>query len=153
MKKFISVFLLTAILFSLITCNVSAANEDVNETILFLENGFYAVVTMEENTFLRATNTKSGSKTIDIYNNDNEKVFDATITGTFTYTGSSATCTKASISYNVYADNWKMKEATASKSGNKAIGDVTAKRYLLGIPVETVEQTFYLTCSATGTLS
>lgn len=107
---------------------------------------------MEENTFFRATNTKSGSKTIDIYNS-NEKVFDATITGTFTYTGSSATCTKASISYNVYADNWKMKEATASKSGNKAIGDVTAKRYLLGIPVETVEQTFYLTCSATGTLS
>lgn len=153
MKRIISVFLLTIILFSLITCNASAISKSSNETIIFLENGFYAVVTVEENTILRATKTKSGSKTIDIYNNNNEKIFDATITGTFTYTGSSATCTNATISYNIYADNWKMKEATASKSGNKAVGDVTAKRYLLGIPVETVEQTFYLTCSATGTLS
>lgn len=153
MKKIASVFLLSLMLFSICSFNIFAANENSNTSIIHLDNGAYLVIEVSEINISRATNTKSGTKSITYKNDDNETMWKATITGTFTYTGSSATCTKASISYNVYADNWKMKEATASKSGNKAIGDVTAKRYTLGIPVETVEQTFYLTCSATGTLS
>ncbi len=153
MKKFISVLLFCLTLFSMCSFNTFATDENSDASIIHFDNGAYLVVKVSEINTSRATNTKSGTKSITYKNDDNETMWKATITGTFTYTGSSATCTKASISYNVYADNWKMKEATASKSGNKAIGDVTAKRYLLGIPVQTVEQTFYLTCSATGTLS
>lgn len=54
--------------------------------------------------------------------------------------------------YYIYT-KWKITSATASKSGNKATGDVTAKRYVLGIPVETVEKTITLTCSASGVIS
>ncbi len=153
LKKFVSVFLLSLILFSMCSFNTFATDENSDTSIINLNNGAYLVVEISEININRATNTKSGTKSITYKNDNNESMWKATITGTFTYTGSSATCTKASINYNVYADNWKMKEAISSKSGNKAIGDVTAKRYLLGIPVETVNQTFYLTCSATGTLS
>ena len=43
--------------------------------------------------------------------------------------------------------------ATASKSGNTATADVTAKRYTLGIPLETLNRTITMTCSANGTIS
>ncbi len=154
LKKLISVFLLCLTLFSICSFSTFATYQNSDTSIIHLDNGIYLIVEVSEINISRATNTKTGTKSITAKDeNSNETIWEATITGTFTYTGSSATCTNASISYNIYADNWKMKEATASKSGNKAIGDVTAKRYLLGIPVETVERTFYLTCSATGTLS
>lgn len=139
--------------FSVSYFNSFSVYDNSNTSIIYLDNGSYLLIEVSEINISRATNTKTGTKSITYKNDDNEAMWKATLTGTFTYTGNSATCTSATINYNVYADNWEIKEATASKSNNKAIGDVTAKRYLIGIPVETVNQTFYITCSATGTLS
>lgn len=154
MKKTIAVLLLISMFFAFSSFSTFAIDEAVdNVSTIYLEDCSYLVIRLSETTFSRATNTKKGTKTIAHYNNDDEKCWDSTITGTFTYTGSSSTCTAASITYNIYNDDWKMKSATASKSSNQAVGNITAKRYTLGIPVQTVEKTFYLTCSATGKLS
>lgn len=153
MKKAISIILIMLCFASNTIVDTSAIIEDTCSEIIYLEGGYYIIYTIEESFFARTTNTKSGTKTIKIYDNNDVKCADATITGTFTYTGSSSTCTNASINYNIYVDNWKMKEATASKTDNKAIGNIIAKRYLLGIPVQTVDETITLTCSANGTLS
>lgn len=149
MKKLIATILTMLCILSGFT-TVSAKN---TSEIIYLKDGSYLIIELTEESTSRASNTKSGTKTINHYNNDNEKLWDATLRGTFTYTGSSATCTKATIAYNIYNDNWKITSATASKSGNKATGDVIAKQYVLGIPIKTVERTITLSCSASGTLS
>lgn len=150
MKKFLSL-LLSCLLFFM-CFNITAFASESNESIIYFDDGSYIVTIITESPS-RATKTKSGTKTLSHYNDDNEKLWDATLKGTFTYTGSSATCTNSTISYNIYNNNWKITSATASKSSNKAIGDIIAKRYVLGIPTKTVEQTITLSCSASGTLS
>ena len=155
MKKQINILMTILLLFLLLNINVSAASAPVShENIIVLENGEYIVETITEEAVLnRATNTKSGQKNMKHYSSDNELLWSATLKGTFTYTGSRATCTASSITYTIYDDNWKITSAVASKSGNTAKGDVTAKRYVLGIPTKTVERTITLTCSSSGVLS
>lgn len=151
MKKFISILLLSITIISL--TNSIAFGYNHEESKIALNNNFYIVVTItEDQSISRISNTKTGTKTITGYHGDS-KCWDATIRGTFTYDGSSSTCTSASISYTIYNSLWKITSATATESGNKAIGNVIAKRYFLGIPTQTIEETVTLTCSANGTLS
>lgn len=151
MKKIISLTLVSFLLFTILSIN-SAAH--IEQDITYLSDGSYFVTTIvEHSTSARASGTKTGQKTVDYCNSDGEVQWTATIKGTFTYTGSSATCTSASISHYIYDSTWKITAETATKSGNKATGNVTAKKYLLGIPTRTIEKSITLTCSATGTLS
>lgn len=157
MKKFVSI--LSVVIFSLLLAvqpfaALSPEQTEVTETTTYFDDGSYIVTTItEDQSLTRASGTKSGHKTSTYYNNDNEALWSATVNGTFTYNGSYATCTAASITHQVYASNWKITSATVTKTGNKAIGNVTAKRYLLGVPVQTNEKTITLSCSASGTLS
>ena len=107
----------------------------------------------QENFLTRATSTKTGSKTAVLYNSSDEKLVTLKLTGTFSYTGSSATCTSASTSYTIHEDSWSVTSAIASKSGRQAIGNFTSKHYMLGIPIQTRETTITISCSNTGTLS
>ena len=158
MKKVISFLMSIILIISVFSFNALAITETKthleNKDITYFENGSYIITTIVEDTTLtRATNTKSGQKTSSYYNSDDEIQWSAVLKGTFTYNGSSSTCTTSNITYTTYVSNWKIPSATATKNSNKAIGNVTAKRYLLGIPVQTIEKTITLTCSATGTLS
>ena len=69
----------------------------------------------------------------------------ATVTGTFTYNGST--------SYWTNAGPWSEQSGTAYPSGNTAIADVVMMRKLLFIVVETVPVTVPLTCDKNGNLS
>lgn len=120
-----------------------------------LENGITKEIIIEENDLgiaTRATSTKSGSKTVN-YKNGSTILWSVTIHGTFSYNGSSATCTNAYVTTTCPASSWKIISQSASKSGASAIGKVVAKRYALGIAVETVNDDVKLTCSKTGLLS
>lgn len=158
MKKIIIYAMLVVMVFSTMSFNVSANSTDANEattsTVTYFEDGSYLVTTIsEDSSSTRATNTKSGSKTTTYYSATDEALWKATLKGTFSYTGSSATCTAASETHTVYDSSWKITSATATKSSNKAIGDIVSKRYFIGIPTATVEKTITITCSASGTLS
>lgn len=157
MKKILSFVFSFVMIFAASTVVAYAERESVvSQTIEYLEDGSYIVTTIAEEynvAIARTTYSKTGSKTVTIYNSDDEKMVQLKLTGIFNYTGSSATCTSASTSYTVYNDNWKVTSATASKSGNKATGNFTSKRYTLLIPVETVNSTVTITCSNSGTLS
>lgn len=120
---------------------------------IYLENGNYIIITLEDITLSRASNTKTGRRTLNYYNSDNEVLWSATLTATFTYTGTSATCTSTNITHNINDSSWNIISATSSRSGNTATGNVIAKHYFAGIPIKTVEETFSITCSATGVLS
>lgn len=157
MKKLISVFLALLMLLSfpmISYADDSKVVEYTNGNIEYYEDGSYSVTTIEINTISTlAASTVKQTKTISHYNSKNEKQWDITVTGTFTYTGSSATCTNSTVSYKIYDTHWKVTSSQASKSGRTATGDFTLKRYFLGIPTETVNKTLTLTCSNTGVCS
>lgn len=159
MKKVIAFLLSLTLILTLYLPTFAATNTDhtvATTSIEYLEDGSYieTVITIKSSEYSTfATKGITGNKTITHKNADGEAEWSATLKGTFTYTGSKATCTASSITYSIVNDNWKITSATASKSGNKAMGNVTAKRYVLGIPTKTVEKTVTLTCSSSGVLS
>lgn len=158
MKKIISIFLIFIMVFSVFSISVNAEDDIVliSENIEYLDNGYYVVVTLTEsdvNYSARATSTKSGTKTYTLYNSDDEALVVHKLTATFSYTGSSATCTSASTSNTIYNDQWKVTTSTASKSGNVATGTFVAKHYVLFVVTQTINTTLKITCSNTGTLS
>lgn len=133
--------------------NITEPSQDV--TIEYFEDGSYieTVLTTETNISTFATKSKSGTKTITYNNADGEALWKATLHAIFSYTGTTAACTESRISCSTYDTDWKVKSATASKSGNTATGNITVKYYVLGIPVSTYERTITMTCSASGTIS
>ena len=96
---------------------------------------------------------KTGTRVITSKNADGTTDWKAVLSGTFTYNGTTATCTASSVSVTVYADNWYEVSKTAGKSGASATGSVTMGRKILGITIAKETYDMTLTCSPTGTLS
>lgn len=140
-----------------VMCPATAfANEKIvtDSYVEYFEDGSYIVTELTESTITTfAAKTVSSSKSSHFYESDNSKAWTVTLNATFSYTGSSATCTKATTSSTIYNSAWKVTSAVASKSGNKATGTFTVKKYVLGIPVKTVNKTLTITCSNTGVCS
>ena len=150
MKKIITILtILSSILF--LSFPVSALEQ--KKKIIQLDNGYYLETIIEETPTTRASNQKTAKKTGNYKNAQGTTMFSVTVTGTFTYTGSSSTCTKSVASATSKNANWKISSKSASKSGNKATAKATAKRYVDGTAVETQNCTVTLTCSSNGSLS
>lgn len=98
--------------------------------------------------------TRSGSKTTAYYSKSGSKLWSVTVTGTFTYgDGSRATCTKSTVSTNVYSSSWKITHSSASKSGNNASATATGTLYRNSAPIDSITKTVTLTCNVNGVLS
>lgn len=157
MKKniFISLILTLAVMIGCFSMPVHASEEEIvtSSVVEYFDDGSYAVITITEDINNSRASVKSGTKTYTYSNSDGETQWTYKITGTFSYTGSSSTCTAVSDSYTISNDNWHMSSHSCSKSGNKASGTVTMKYKVLGITTKTVSKDVSLTCSATGVLS
>lgn len=154
MKKIISVLLAILIVIFMCPTNAFAAEAATNQYVEYFDDGSYIITEFETSgTSTFATSTTSKTKYSSYYNSNGDIEWRVSLTGTFTYTGSSSICTKATKSYNIYNDNWKVTSSSASKSSNKATGNFTVKKYVLGIPVKTVNKTLTITCSKTGVCS
>lgn len=155
MRKLIS--LLSVILMIAVLCpNTALANDKIvtDSYVEYFDDGSYIVTELSENTITTfAAQTTSSYKVSHFYNSNNVKEWTVRLDATFSYTGSSATCTSAKTSNTIYNDAWKVTSAVPSKSGNKATGTFTVKKYALGIPIKTVNKTLTITCSNTGVCS
>lgn len=156
MKRIVS-FLLAVIiiLFSFSSTCIASSNiaYSSNEDVIYFGDGSYITIDVEQDFYMRATNTISGNKSINYYNADDELKWTAVLNATFSYNGSVSSCTSANISYTIHDSSWRITSATATKSSNKATGNIVSKYYVLGLPVKTIEESFTITCSANGTLS
>lgn len=131
--------------------------EIIYQTIEWLDDDTYQVITLAQNTTpsyspFRATSSTSGSKTCTAYNSSHEKLYEFSVIGSFTYTGSSSSCTSAAISEVIYLSSWSVESKSSSKSGNSAIGNWTFIRKMLFIIVETQEPSLTLSCDKNGDL-
>ena len=153
MRTLFKIAILVVLVLAMFPVSVFAAEDTQNTNdIIYLEDGSYItieLVVMES----RATNTKTGSKIYRYKDSDGVELWSATLTGTFSYTGSSATCTASSVSVSIISDNWHNISKSASKSGASATGEVTMGKKFLGITINKETVSMRLTCSASGTLS
>lgn len=164
MKKIFTLFMatITALLFGA-SAFVSAETSNnvggtiVSETTEYFEDGTsFSIIVCDETevTPYASAYTKTGSKYYILRNKNGSELWRFTVHGTFTVNpGVSASCTKSSHSISITENAWQNKSASTSRSANKAIGDATFIKKLLGITVETKSCQVVLTCDNNGNFS
>ena len=151
MKRILIIMTLIAFLSVIIPAPAYAFDTNAEE-IIQLDDGGFIVVSISSMDG-RSLVTKNGSKSYTYYANDGTMSWKAVLSGTFTYDGTSSTCTQSSCAVTIYESSWYTVYKTAGKSGNQATGEVIMGRKLLGVTVDSITISFDLTCDANGNLS
>lgn len=152
MKRIVCIILAMLLLLFVIPTNTMAAQQGHKENIIYLEDGSYLEITISEGVS-RAAGTKSGSKTVVYRDSNSAEQWRVVLSGTFTYTGTSATCTASSINATITDTAWYVVSKSASQSGATASGELTMGRKFLGITVDKEPVGLTLTCDKDGNLS
>lgn len=153
MKNYFRIMIATLLLLTMLPVSSFAAAKPVSsEHIIYLEDGSYITVELTQ-LDCRASGTKRGSKTYTHRSSSGEENWSAVLSGIFTYTGSSATCTAASCDVTITDTAWHVVSKTASPSGNSALGELTMGRKFLGITIDKETISMRITCDANGNLS
>lgn len=153
MKHCLKIFVLAILICALLPVNTFAATDiPKEENVIYFNDGSYITITLSV-IDSRASGTKTGSKTYTYRGNDGVEEWRAVLSGTFTYTGSSATCTAASCDVTITDTAWHVVSKTASPSSNSALGELTMGRKFLGITIDKETVSMRITCDAGGNLS
>lgn len=153
MKKLITILTTFSLIFNLPiianasnSCITNTNQSSKNTEIIDLGDEITVEYEITESIPMARASTKTAVKTATF--KENGKVI-ATIklTATFSYTGSSATCTSASSSYSM-TSSWSYQNRTTTRSGNTA---TTSAKLINGRVYANASVT--LTCSKTGVLS
>lgn len=130
------------------------------ETITYLDDGDYIITSLTFGADLvnsqRATNsiTKTGTKTVSYYNDDNELEWEYTLTGTFTVNpGVSSVCTNASYSTQIHSNKWSFSDANTYTENNVAHGQGLFKKKVLLITTKKVNIDVTVKCDINGNLT
>lgn len=150
MKRVLSIFLTLTIAICVFPMYANATGKEDN--IVCFDDGSYLTVEIITNG-LRASGTVTGNKINTYYDSEGNAKWQAVLTGSFSYTGSSATCTSASVDVTIYDSNWYVVSKSASKSGNTASASVTMGRKVAGVTLSKVHADLTLSCDANGNLS
>ena len=157
MKQFVGIVLLFTLVLASSLTTVSAMEEKTafNEsmTVTYLEDGFYLVTTVR--TYVSSVVTigavaqVSGSKTVNLYSDNNTRLCSLTVEGAFSFDGHSSKALSAGYSYAIYNVLWSFSSGNADYQGNTATA--TATFMYLGIKPTTLSVS--LSCSPDGVLS
>lgn len=158
MKKFLNYSFIFIFLLSVFFSPVSVR---ANDSILssqkeYLENGDYFEITTIEhdiNDFFSTSKTITASRTAKYVTSSGTVCWSVTVTGTFSYNGSTSKCTASKVSASSNNSNWRIASKNSSHSGNTASATATAKLYKGSGVVQTVTRTVKLSCSKNGVLS
>ncbi|MDY4581909.1 MAG: hypothetical protein SPD81_03535 [Candidatus Faecousia sp.] len=150
MKRVLPIFLVLTIAIFVFPMYANAAEKENN--VVYFDDGSYMTAEVITNR-MRASGSVTGNKIKTYYDSEGNTKWKAVLTGSFTYTGSSATCTSASIDVTIYDSNWYVVSKSASKSGNTASASVTMGKKVAGVTVSKVSANLTLSCDANGNLS
>ena len=153
MKKRISAMLLSCLLLTLLL-PMQALAANTQSTISRYEDGSYSVATVKRiDTAARASGTVTGATEVEHYSASGTLEWTASLTATFSYTGSSARCTSVdNLSVRIFESGWSMVSKSSSKSGNTATGNITM-RYSTLTGTGNFPITLTLSCDKNGNLS
>lgn len=125
---------------------------ETNVETIYFDDGSYMTVEIRQDKG-RASGSITGSKTNTYYGSSGDTQWKATLTGSFTYTGSGATCTSSSADVTIYDSGWYIYSKYATKSANAAKASITMVKKVSGVTVSNVPFDMTLTCDANGNLS
>ena len=160
MKRLISVSLslfIILVLFPL--CAFASENNSAEEAagqtiqrIVYADGSSLEIITAASES-VRAVNTKTGTRIYNKRTASGALEWTAALTATFTYNGTTATCTSASCSVTIYDSSWSTVSNSTTRSGNTATTHLTMSYSPLGITPVTRSYTITLSCDANGNLS
>lgn len=152
MKKTLTFTLILTLLCCWGFCFSTSATEATKVNIEKLENGDYieTIITYYETDDRAAT--KSGSKISNYKNSSGVILWSVTVYGSFTYNGTTSSCTSVSHSTSSPGDGWSIKNSSSSRSGNCATANATAT-LRKGLVSQDFSMTVNLYCSPYGILS
>ena len=149
MKRFISLLMLVIVIVGIVPVAVGA--EENNVHVIYFEDGSYMTVEVLP-WKMQASGSTSGGKRYTYYDLDGVSQWRADLTGTFSYNGSSATCTSSSVDVTIINSGLYVISKKASKSGNTASASVTMGCSYDGI-MTTIPANLSLKCDKNGNLS
>lgn len=150
MKRIVCFVLLVLIVWGTIPL-CGFADETDMETIYFDDDSYIMIEISQP--MGRASGSITGSKNYTYYDSNGSSQWKAVLTGSFTYTGTSATCTSSNVSVTIYDSTWSVNSKSASKNGNTATAYVQMVQKALGLTVKTVPVNMTLSCDSNGNLS
>ncbi len=155
MKRFTCYIFAVILLLALFPMSVSA---DTQKERIYLEDGsFFTDTTCSVPLFaansILSEDTVRHTITRTYSNASGVAQWSFTLTGTFLYDGTSATCIATSCSVSVLQSGWSCSSKSSYATGNTAVGDVTMVRKLLGITIDTRTAHLTLTCDANGNIT
>lgn len=154
LTRLLSVAVLAALLLSLSVPAFAAGDTAPSTRIDLADGGYILVEAAVDGTSERGeVVTIYGHKYYYGYDQSGTAVWRATLTGTFTYDGSSSSCTGASLSFTAYDSAYYRVSGSAYPSGSSAVADFTVGFRVLGITVSTSNHHMTLSCDAYGNLS
>lgn len=114
-------------------------------------------INITEKTSVTYSNTKSGETNYVTVTKDNiikdgngAKIATFKLTATFSYNGSSSTCTNVSRQTTINNTNWEFLIASAFKNGNTAYGSYTLRN---SVTNETISNSLSISCDKNGNIS
>lgn len=152
MKRLLCVILLLLMIISFFPVNTQAAETGTPDYLFYTDDGGYIIMYIEE-LGTRVSNSKTGSRVFEYYNNDHEIQWRATLTGTYLYTGTTATCTSSRCDVVIYNSAWYVISKSSGMLGAKATAELSMGRKVLGVTVERKNVSMALSCDANGNLS
>lgn len=123
------------------------------ETVTYFADGSYLVTTLTEIPS-RASGQKTASKSDRYYDADGSLDWLITVTGTFTYNGTTSQCTYVDGTTSIVATNiYSLYSESPERSGGTATYTVVFSKHVLGIPFSKETYSVSLTCDKDGNLS
>lgn len=107
-------------------------------------------ISIPDSQLFSATRTISATKTYTIKSKKGKILAAFSLDGTFEYDNKSAACINATYHSSNLDTTWYFSSKSAWKSGNKAIGEFTAKNDDVA---QTISETITLTCHTDGTVT
>ena len=153
MKRLVSVILTVMLIGTCFVLPVSAATRAFSDVLIArdvetLDNGDYVISELYAPS-VQDRFTTTGRKTSTYYNSVGTKIWDVTVTGTFSYSyGVSSEATSASATVAIYDNKAVFKSKDAYTTGNTAVATGTVT-YNLSVLSRTVK----VSCDKYGTLS
>lgn len=152
MKRVICCIIACILAVSLLPFGGSAAAYGEEVIVETFEDGSY-ITERVLSVQTRAGGTVSGSKERNQYDSNGSLCWKVTLSASFTYTGSSATCTSANCDVVCYSSDWYVISKSASKSGNMASASATMGEMEGGATVRRVTAYLTIQCDGNGNLS
>ena len=147
--KITALVLLVALLLPYAIFSASATTE---HDVIQFEDGSYITIEIT-GMDTRSASTKTAKKTYRYHNNDGVEEWKAVLNGTFSYNGTSSTCTASSCTVSITNTAWYVISKTATKSSNMAYANLTMGKKVLGIVTDRKSISMKLTCDKNGNLS